>query len=77
MMNETLTLITPTCICCAQPAPLLPRDDLAPGLAACQHSGQLYRPNGATYVPTTLPEIGGPPRAVTSQTIDLSQAGYA
>jgi hypothetical protein len=54
----------------------LPRDDLPGGLAVCGQSGQLYRPEGERYVPTSLPALT-PSRAATSVTIDLSRAGYA
>ena len=76
-MNPTLTLVVPTCSCCAEPKPLLPRDDLAAGLAVCGTSGQLYRLAGGEYVPTNLPNLARRERSVSSVQIDLSQSGYA
>lgn len=76
-MKPALTLITPTCTCCAEPTTLLPRDDLAEGLAVCQQTGQLYRPEGGGYLPTQLPDIRPPKRRVSSVQINLSRSGYA
>jgi hypothetical protein len=75
-MPNTITLIAPTCACCAEPAALLPRDDLPGGMAACPRTGQLYRPAGAGYEPAELPDLPGRP-AAASVRIDLSQSGYA
>ena len=76
-MNQTLTLIAPTCTCCADPAPLLPRDDLPGGLAVCPASGQLYQPSGQGYLPAELPALTPQRPAAPSVRIDLSQRGYA
>ena len=76
-MNNTFTLITPTCTCCPQPATLVPRNDLGDGLAACSQSGQLYRPDGNRYLPTTMPELHRPNRTIESVQIDLSRTGYS
>ncbi len=76
-MKPTLTLITPTCTCCDQPSTLLPRDDLGRGLAVCQTSGQLYRPDGNGYNPTGLPDLAPDNRAAPSVRVDLSRSGYA
>ncbi|HET9224877.1 MAG TPA: hypothetical protein VFO07_20355 [Roseiflexaceae bacterium] len=76
-MNQPLTLIAPTCACCAEPAPLLPRDDLPGGLAVCPASGRLYRPEGQTYIPTELPALAPARPAAPSVRIDLSRSGYA
>jgi hypothetical protein len=75
-MASPLTLIAPACACCAEPTPLLPRDDLPGGLAVCGETGQLYRPSGTGYVPTALPDLPAAPQP-ESVRIDLSQAGYA
>jgi hypothetical protein len=75
-MGNTITLIAPVCTCCAEPTPLLPRDDLPGGLAVCGETGQLYRPSGTEYVPTALPALPGAPQPASVR-IDLSQAGYA
>ncbi|HYF65256.1 MAG TPA: hypothetical protein VD886_20680 [Herpetosiphonaceae bacterium] len=75
-MANSLTLIAPACVCCAEPSPLLPRDDLPGGLAVCGETGQLYRPAGSGYVPTDLPALPATPQP-ESVRIDLSQAGYA
>ena len=71
-----LTLIAPHCTCCTTPVSLTPRDDLGSNLAVCTATGQLYRPEGTSYVPTTLPQLTAV-QAVERQPIDLSQAGYA
>jgi hypothetical protein len=76
MMNPTLTLVAPACTCCADPAPLLPRDDLPGGLAVCAATGQLYRPEGQCYVPAALPTLAPRAQAPSIQ-IDLSRSGYA
>jgi hypothetical protein len=76
-MESELTLIAPTCTCCAEPTSLLPRDDLAAGLAVCAGTGQLYRPEGAGYVPTNMPDLALQERPVSSVKIDLSRSGYA
>lgn len=76
-MQSQLTVVAPTCTCCARPAPLLPRDDLPGQLAVCPTSGQLYRPEGTDYVPATLPELQVQRRLALSVRIDLSLAGYA
>lgn len=76
MTTPTLTLIAPTCTCCTEPNKLLPRDDLPGGLAVCPDSGQLYRPAGEGYLPTSMPPLASP-RSQTSVQIDLSRAGYA
>lgn len=75
-MAQTITLVAPTCTCCAEPAALLPRDDLPGGLATCPRTGQLYRPAGAGYTPTALPDLPGRPAAAIVP-IDLSRSGYA
>ena len=75
-MAQTITLVAPTCACCAEPAGLLPRDDLPGGLAVCPRTGQLYRPSGAGYEPAALPDLPIRPAAASVQ-IDLSQSGYA
>ncbi len=76
-MKPSVTLIAPTCACCADPAPLVPRDDLPGGLAVCPTTGQLYRPDGAAYTPTTMPPLAAPRRTPASVQIDLSRSGYA
>lgn len=76
-MQSQLTLLAPTCTCCAKPAALVPRDDLREGLAVCPNSGQLYRPQGRDYVPTAPPEIQVERQAAPSVRVDLSRAGYA
>jgi hypothetical protein len=76
-MKSELTLIAPTCTCCAEPTPLLPRDDLAAGLAVCGGTGQLYRPEGAGFVPTAMPYLAPREHPVSSVRIDLSTSGYA
>jgi hypothetical protein len=76
-MRSQLTLITPTCTCCAEPSALLPRDDLPGGLAVCPTSGQLYRPEGTGYVPTTTPELRVEKRLAPSVRVDLSRTGYS
>ena len=76
-MTDKLTLISPICTCCDQPRPLLPRDDLGAGLAVCDGSGQVYRPDGQSYVPTRLPDLAPPTERVSSVQIDLSRSGYA
>jgi hypothetical protein len=76
-MNHPITLVAPTCGCCAAPAPLLPRDDLPGGLAVCPSTGQLYRPDGQRYVPTELPALAPQRPLAPSVRIDLSRSGYA
>jgi hypothetical protein len=76
-MNQPLTLIAPTCACCAEPAPLLPRDDLPGGLAVCPATGRLYRPDAQGYLPTELPALAPARPAAPSVRIDLSRSGYA
>ncbi len=76
-MKPKLNFVAPTCTCCAPPSPLLPRDDLPGGLAVCGNTGQLYRPAGAGYVPTELPELATEERPAPNVQIDLSRAGYA
>ena len=76
-MNETLTLVAPTCACCAERSPLLPRADLPGGLAVCAATGQFYRPEGQGYVPTAPPVLSPPLRQAQSVRIDLSRSGYA
>ena len=76
-MTTKLTLIAPLCTCCAEPSPLLPRDDLENGLAVCGASGQLYRPEGAGYVPTALPDLARRERQASSVRIDLSVAKWS
>jgi hypothetical protein len=76
-MKKTLTLIAPACTCCAEPSPLLPRDDLPGGLAVCGATGQLYRPQGNSYVPTAMPDMTSRKRLAASVQIDLSRSGYA
>jgi hypothetical protein len=76
-MKQPFTLITPTCTCCPEPATLLPRDDLAEGLAVCGQSGQLYRPTADGYIPTTMPTLPPTGRRPASVQIDLSRSGYA
>jgi hypothetical protein len=76
-MKSTLTFVAPTCTCCAEPSPLLPRDDLAAGLAVCGATGQLYRPEGAGYLPTAMPDLALRERPLSSVKIDLSRSGYA
>jgi hypothetical protein len=76
-MQPTLTLLAPTCACCATPSTLLPRDDLPGGLAVCATTGQLYRPAGDGYVPTTLPALAPQRSSAPSVRIDLSRSGYA
>ncbi len=76
-MKSTLVLVAPACTCCAEPRPLLPRDDFPGGLAVCEITGQLYRPEGSGYVPTTLPDLSPAERPAASVRIDLSRSGYA
>lgn len=76
-MKPTLTLIAPACTCCAEPSPLVPRDDLPGGLAVCGNTGQLYRPAGTGYVPAALPDLSPRRRPTASVQIDLSRSGYA
>jgi hypothetical protein len=76
-MNQPLTLIAPTCACCAEPAPLLPRDDLPGGLAVCPATGRLYRPGGQGYVAAEMPTLALARPPAPSVRIDLSRSGYA
>jgi hypothetical protein len=76
-MKPTLTFVAPACTCCAEPSPLLPRDDLGDGLAACGVTGWLYRPTDTGYVPATLPDLARRDRPRSSVRIDLSRSGYA
>jgi hypothetical protein len=76
-MRSPLPFVAPVCTCCAEPAALLPREDLGAGLAACGNTGRLYRPEGQGYVPTTLPDLAARDRPATNVRIDLSRAGYA
>jgi hypothetical protein len=76
-MKTRMNWVAPACTCCAQPTPLLPRDDLAPGMAVCSATGQLYRPEGTGYVPAPMPQIATRQRPTTGVRIDLSRAGYA
>ena len=76
-MEKELNFIAPLCTCCAESTPLLPRDDLPGGLAACGVTGQLYRPQGTSYVPTTLPNLAPRRHPDTGVRIDLSRGGYA
>ncbi len=76
MATETLTLVPALCACCASPAPLIPRDDLPGGLAACPATGQLHRAEGAGWVPAAMPPLA-PARPAPSVRIDLSASGYA
>jgi hypothetical protein len=75
-MNQIITLVAPTCSCCAEPSALLPREDLPGGLAVCETTGQLYRPEGQGYVPAALPALKSR-RPAQSVRIDLSRSGYA
>ncbi len=72
---QTITLIAPHCTCCDDPADLLPREDLGEGLAVCENTGYLYKPNGTDYIPALLPDF--PPALPESVQIDLSRVGYA
>ncbi len=76
-MNNQLTLIAPACTCCDEPKSLVPRTDLPGQMAACSQSGALYRAEGSGYVPSTLPDLAGTYRPLSTVRIDLSQAGYA
>lgn len=77
-MKNVLTFVHHTCTCCADPSPLLPREDLGEGLAVCQTTGQFYRPQGNGYIPTTrLPAPPAPQKPAPSVRIDLSKTGYA
>lgn len=76
-MKPTPTFVAPMCTCCPEPSPLLPREDLPGGLAVCGVTGQLYRSEGAGYVPATLPDLVSRQRPAPSVQIDLSRAGYA
>jgi hypothetical protein len=76
-MSQPLTLVAPRCACCAEPAPLLPRNDLAGGLAVCAATGQLYRPEGNGYVATAMPSLAPQRADAPSVRIDLSRSGYA
>jgi len=76
-MTQPITMIAPTCACCATPGPLLPRDDLPGGLAVCPATGQLHRPDGQRYVPAALPPLAPQRPAAPSVQIDLSRSGYA
>ena len=72
----TTTFVAPLCACCPEQATLVPRSDLAAGMAACPRSGQLYRAQGTGYVPAGLPELSHTHSAPSVQ-IDLSRSGYA
>ncbi len=76
-MKSKLVFVAPACTCCVEPRPLLPRDDLPGGLAVCEATGQLYRPEPNGYVPTTLPDLATGNRPATSVQIDLSRSGYS
>lgn len=71
-----LTFVIPACECCEQPRELLPRDDLAAGMAVCPQTGELYRPEGQGYIRTTVPHLNRT-TATAPQTIDLSRTGYS
>jgi hypothetical protein len=76
-MQSTRTVIMPVCTCCAVPSPLAPRDDLPGELAVCLASGQLYRSDGAGYVPATMPALASRSATRPGVQIDLSRIGYA
>lgn len=76
-MNQRITLVAPTCTCCAEGKALVPRTDLPGQLAVCPQSGTLYRPEGRGYVPTEMPPMGAAYRPMPSVRVDLNQAGYA
>lgn len=76
-MNRVLPMTVPTCLCCDEPRALLARHDLPGGLLACTATGQLYRPEGDTLMPTEMPELPRARREVTGVQIDLSRSGYA
>lgn len=76
-MNERMTLVAPSCTCCAEPKALLPRTDLPGKMAVCPQSGTLYRAEGRGYVQTGMPEMTGVYRPLPSVRVDLNQAGYA
>ncbi len=76
-MSQILPMTVPSCACCAEPTALLPRHDLPSGLAVCGTTGQLYRPEGERFVPTTMPDLPTNRREVEGVRIDLSRTGYA
>lgn len=75
--KQNLTFQTQTCTCCHTAQTLAPREDLPGGLAVCPQSGQLYRPEGQTWVPTPAPDFGPQNRPDDGVQIDLSRYGYA
>jgi hypothetical protein len=75
--SKTMTLVEAVCSCCAQPTALTPRDDMPGGLAACPTTGQIYRPEGQRYMPSSLPPITTAPPSAPSVQIDLSRSSYA
>lgn len=75
-MPTILPMTVPTCACCAEPTALLPRPDLAEGLAACGTTGNLYRREGTGYALAPMPDL--PARhAPAPVPIDLSRVGYS
>jgi hypothetical protein len=77
MQPTVMTLVAPCCSCCTTPTELMPRDDLAGGIAVCPKSGQLYRPDGTGYSATSLPEVTSERSYAPSVRIDLSRSTYA
>lgn len=77
MRQAITTLIAPSCTCCPTRMVLLPRDDLAGGMAACPTTGQLYQPAGAGYAPAALPPLAPERPSAPSVRIDLSRSSYA
>lgn len=77
MQQQLTTLVAPMCTCCPKATPLLPRDDLAGGLATCPTTGQLYQPAGTGYIPAVLPPLAPDRPSAPSVRIDLSQSSYA
>lgn len=76
-MNKQITLVAPTCTCCAEAQTLLPRTDLPGQVAVCPQTGLIYRAEGTGYVRAQLPVLDGAYRPLPSVRVDLNQAGYA
>jgi len=76
-MDERITLVVPTCTCCAEAKVLAPRTDLPGQMAICPQTGMLYRAQGRGYVPSEMPDVRGVYRPLPNVRVDLNQAGYA